>query len=148
MMMKLMMMMMMVVSSNCEVGVESEDNSGKDLISACAEGPDNVEEIVRILRNGANPNVATEDGESALHLACIWGGGDKIRVLLDAGADPNYRSSQKASSLDMTPLSWYVLSQHQSAPTHTHTHTYIYTGVHTLDMTTLCRNLLKMTEQI
>ena len=75
------------------------------LLSAAAV-KNNADEIRRFLDEGHDPNGKTSDGESVLHLACIWGGAKKAKMLLAAGADPNYRASQKKSSLDMTPLSW------------------------------------------
>jgi len=46
-------------------------------------------------------NVLTENGESILHLACIWGNEEKISLLLKHGADPNMRAKH-TTSLDMT----------------------------------------------
>ena len=87
----------------------------RDLISACAEGKDNVDEIRSLIDKGADVNARTEEGESVLHLACIWGGADRIRMLLNAGANPNFRASKVASSLDMTPLSWCVYAGYDDA---------------------------------
>jgi ankyrin repeat protein len=52
---------------------------------------------------GASPNAKSADGETALHLACIWGQPEAIRLLLAAGAKPNMRATAE-KSLEMTPL--------------------------------------------
>ena len=67
---------------------------------------DNFDEISALLQAGSDPNALTSDGESVLHLVCIWGGPKKVALLLAAGADPNARATKHKTSLDMTPLSW------------------------------------------
>lgn len=80
----------------------------KTLLSIAAE-KNNAEEIQTLLTAGSDPNERSKEGESVLHLVCIWGGAKKAELLLSAGADPNHRSGNNGkikSSLDMTPLSW------------------------------------------
>lgn len=55
------------------------------------------------------------DGESALHLACIYGHAPKVRLLLGNGADPNRRANKLETSLYMTPLSWCTYGGHEEA---------------------------------
>ena len=98
-----------------EWGLVMSSDLNMDLIAACAEGKDNVDEIRGLIEKGANANWKTSEGESVLHLACIWGGAERIRILLNAGADPNYRASKVPSSLDMTPLSWCVYAGYHDA---------------------------------
>ena len=80
--------------------------------AASAKGEEATDNLMKFLFNGTTRTAALantrtdENGESLLHLACIWGGARKIRGLLRAGADPNARSSAQKSSLDMTPLTW------------------------------------------
>jgi ankyrin repeat protein len=78
----------------------------KTLLSLAAEKGSQHEEIQAFLDSGSDPNSLTPDGESVLHLACIWGGPKKVAALLAAGSDPNARNTKHKSSLDMTPLSW------------------------------------------
>ena len=61
-----------------------------------------------ITERGGDANAHTHEGESVLHLACIRGNVEKIKLLLEYGAEPNFRASRYAASLDMTPLTWYV----------------------------------------
>ena len=60
-----------------------------------------------ISERGGDANARTHEGESVLHLACIYGDVEKVKLLLEYGADPNYRASLFSTSLDMTPLTWY-----------------------------------------
>ena len=62
-----------------------------------------------ITERDGDANAHTHEGESVLHLACIRGDVEKVKLLLEYGADPNYRASKYPASLDMTPLTWYVL---------------------------------------
>ena len=112
--MRVMMMMFVVMMVEWGVVMSSSDLN-KDLIAACAEGKDNVDEIRGLIEKGADANTLTSEGESVLHLVCIWGGAERVRMLLDAGADPNYRASKVPSSLDMTPLSWCVYAGYHDA---------------------------------
>ena len=112
--MRVMMMMFVVMMIEWGVVMSSSDLN-KDLIAACAEGKDNVDEIRGLIEKGANANTLTNEGESVLHLVCIWGGAERVRTLLDAGADPNYRASKVPSSLDMTPMSWCVCAGYHDA---------------------------------
>ena len=56
------------------------------------------------------------NGESPLHVACMRGQAGVVRLLLQAGADPNARTNPNAiSDHDMTPLSWCVQAGHFDA---------------------------------
>jgi len=57
------------------------------------------EHVMKALRNGANPNMAVEDGISVLHLACASGDTTTARLLLLYGADAN-----SLDALGLTPL--------------------------------------------
>jgi len=43
----------------------------------------------RLAEDPGRANERAQDGFTALHLACFFGGADAVRVLLEAGADPN-----------------------------------------------------------
>ena len=73
---------------------------------AASEAAESVERLQSVLDQGADPKALTQDGETALHLACIWGKAGKIRALLQSGADPNARASKLESQLHMTSLTW------------------------------------------
>ncbi|KNC73595.1 hypothetical protein SARC_13846 [Sphaeroforma arctica JP610] len=60
-------------------------------------------------------NTQTDIGESLLHLACIWGDPIKVKALLEAGADPNFRANKQRSSLEMTPLTWCAYAGYTDA---------------------------------
>jgi len=56
-------------------------------------------------------NACTPEGESCLHLAAIPGSESVTMLLLDAGADPNVRTTFDGG-LRMHPLSWNVYGGH------------------------------------
>jgi len=55
------------------------------------------------------------DGESVLHLSCIYGHAAKVKLLLSNGADPNMRAQKLETSLYMTALSWCAYGGHNEA---------------------------------
>jgi hypothetical protein len=61
-----------------------------------------------IRRGGSGKAVIEKGGESLLHLACIYDNPEKVKLLLQAGADPNYRANRDIHLLEMTALSWCV----------------------------------------
>lgn len=56
-------------------------------------------------------NARTPEGETCLHLAAIPGSDTVTKLLLDAGADPNLRTTFDGG-LRMHPLSWNVYGGH------------------------------------
>ncbi|CAL8088394.1 unnamed protein product [Calicophoron daubneyi] len=60
---------------------------------------DDVEEVRYLLRRGVDPNVARDDGQTALHLACINGNSEMCELLLARGANVNSRDRDKWTPL-------------------------------------------------
>ena len=59
-------------------------------------------EIVKeLLTNGADPNIRTKDGDTALHRAAHLGRLEICQALLAAGADPNARDKRDKRPLDL-----------------------------------------------
>eukprot|EP00978_Attheya_sp_CCMP212_P041209 scaffold233258_cov55-Attheya_sp.AAC.2 len=80
------------------------------FFTACSSG--DVELIAAELsKNKEWANTRTQDGETCLHLAAIPGSEALTKILLEAGADPNVRSTFKMG-LRMHPLSWNVYGGH------------------------------------
>merc|ERR1712216_902970 len=75
------------------------------LLAACGDKDAKISLVKSLLVDGAAATAASAEGETALHLACIWGHSEVIEVLLNAGANPNSRAWAK-KSLEMTPLTW------------------------------------------
>jgi ankyrin repeat protein len=60
---------------------------------------DNLAEVVKLLRSGANPNGANRYGVTPLSLAALGGRAAIVRALLEAGADANTASGDGESAL-------------------------------------------------
>jgi ankyrin repeat protein len=73
------------------------------LIDVAMLGLDHIAEV--LLRHGANPNAVSETYDNALHLAVRNVNERMIRLLLEAGADPRYRTDLDESVFDALPAS-------------------------------------------
>ena len=70
----------------------------------CIAGDDSAA-LANALRACQDPDECLDDGESALFHAVLSGEIEHVRALLEAGADPNYRAAEPATSmLAPTPL--------------------------------------------
>ncbi|CAL8069547.1 unnamed protein product [Orchesella dallaii] len=64
-----------------------------------AAGRNDVEEVRLLLESGVNPDVANEDGLTALHQCCIDDNEEMMKILLDYGANVNAEDSEKWTPL-------------------------------------------------
>jgi ankyrin repeat protein len=64
-------------------------------------GHDHIAKV--LLRHGANPNAVSKTRDNALHCAVQRGYEPLIRLLLEAGADPRYRTDLDESVFDALP---------------------------------------------
>jgi len=88
----------------------AQDTPAKEFFMLCSGGE--VEKIEKELKQHPDwAKATTDDGESCLHLAAIPGSSELTKLLLDAGADPNARSTFEGG-LRMHPLSWNVYGGH------------------------------------
>ncbi|KAM6171246.1 protein phosphatase 1 regulatory subunit 16A [Erethizon dorsatum] len=62
------------------------------LLEAAARN--DLDEVCQFLRNGVSPDLANEDGLTALHQCCIDDFQEMVQQLLEAGADVNARDSE------------------------------------------------------
>jgi ankyrin repeat protein len=85
-----------------ELPEEEVAESSPPLMLAVSKGQ--VDEVRRLLREGANVNEAIELGITALMVASGLGHLDLIKVLLDAGADPNALAGMSHPRIIITPL--------------------------------------------
>ncbi|XP_045311560.1 protein phosphatase 1 regulatory subunit 16A [Leopardus geoffroyi] len=67
------------------------------LLEAAARN--DLEEVRQFLESGVSPDLANEDGLTALHQSCIDDFRDVVRQLLDAGAEVNARDSESWTPL-------------------------------------------------
>uniref|UniRef100_A0A8C3YU63 Protein phosphatase 1 regulatory subunit 16A n=1 Tax=Catagonus wagneri TaxID=51154 RepID=A0A8C3YU63_9CETA len=65
---------------------------GVALLEAAAR--DDLEEVRQLLESGVSPDLANEDGLTALHQSCIDDFREMVRQLLEAGATVNARDSE------------------------------------------------------
>ncbi len=73
----------------------------------CASVYGHTRVVEYLLQNGADPNVCSADGATALIMACIYCHVDTAKLLLDAGADPNVVSHRGNSALIMASSHGY-----------------------------------------
>jgi len=86
----------------------------RQLLELCGENKKNVHAVKKKLDEGAQATASSSMGETALHLACIYGDADVIEVLLANGAKPNLRATAE-KSLQMTPLTWCAYAGYTEA---------------------------------
>lgn len=68
-------------------GIDRRDDNGETrLFRAVAEGSAGI--VKKLLKDGADPNIANHQGISPLHLAAYWGETEITRLLLAHRADP------------------------------------------------------------
>lgn len=81
----------------------------KQLFNAVRDASASVDEVVELLRQGADPNRRGKCGSTPLEKAASNGHFEIVKLLLDAGADPSIRSDD-----DGTPLYWAAANGHVS----------------------------------
>ena len=92
------------------VVLSDEDKVNPGFFFSCSGG--DIEGISDFLEYHPTwVNSRTENGESCLHLAGIYGHSDVTEYMLKRGADPNIRSTYE-QGLRMHPLSWNVYGGH------------------------------------
>ena len=88
----------------------SEKSPDESFFLLCSGGE--AEKVRELLEEHPEwVHAVTDHGESCLHLTGIYGQTDVTKLLLQGGADPNYRSTF-SEGLRMHPLSWNVYGNH------------------------------------
>lgn len=85
---------------------ELEHQKGMDLIEHAASG--RAEAVRQALDDGAIANFADYDKRTALHLACVEGHEEVVRVLLTAGAEMNLKDRWGSSAGDEAKKAGYA----------------------------------------
>jgi uncharacterized protein len=81
-------------------GVNQQDKEGNTALLIASTEADIV--VVRaLLRAGANPNIANHSGALPITAAASNGLSDRVRLLLDFGADPTLRENNRPSASDL-----------------------------------------------
>eukprot|EP00656_Telonema_subtile_P009422 TRINITY_DN14420_c0_g1_i2.p1 TRINITY_DN14420_c0_g1~~TRINITY_DN14420_c0_g1_i2.p1 ORF type:complete len:194 (+),score=55.54 TRINITY_DN14420_c0_g1_i2:117-698(+) len=102
---------LLVLLTVCAVGHGAD--LGADLMAAAGHGKH--DEVQQLLEQDASiANYATVEGETPLHVSCISGKPDLVRLLLAAGGAVDARAFGE-HSLKMTPLSWCVFGGFKEA---------------------------------
>lgn len=52
-----------------------------------------------LLKSGAGPNLATDDGQTPVHVAAQYGNLITLQLLLDDGGDPLYKNKVQFSKI-------------------------------------------------
>jgi len=86
---------------NLGADINALDISGtkSPLLIAAAFGLTNITEW--LLENGANPNITTKDGNTALHIGALKGNTTIISILMNHGADINAKNSDGLTPVDI-----------------------------------------------
>ncbi|MDP2205493.1 MAG: ankyrin repeat domain-containing protein [Alphaproteobacteria bacterium] len=85
-------------------GIDKRNEQGETkLYRAAREG--NVGAVKKLLRAGADPDIADSHGLTPLHQAAYWGEGEIVRLLLKAGAAPNVDNGHGWTALHSAALS-------------------------------------------
>ncbi|MBA3954847.1 ankyrin repeat domain-containing protein [Candidatus Dependentiae bacterium] len=85
----------------CIRAMNDKQNIDQQLIKAAERG--NVQQVAKLLEQGANPNVTNECGDTLLHAAISSGRNiQMVRILLEKGA--NINAVDVSSGMDFTPL--------------------------------------------
>lgn len=83
--------------------IDKRNDAGETkLYRAAREG--NVGEVKRLLRAGADPDIADKRGLTPLHQAAYWGESEIVGLLLKAGAAPNLDNGQGWTPLHSAAL--------------------------------------------
>jgi ankyrin repeat protein len=85
-------------------GIDKRNEQGETkLYRAAREG--NVSAVKKLLRAGADPDIADSHGLTPLHQAAYWGEGEIVSLLLKAGAAPNIDNGHGWTPLHSAALS-------------------------------------------
>lgn len=84
-------------------GIDKRDANGETkLYRAVRDG--NLPRVKKLLRDGADPDIADEHGLTPLHQAAYWGEADIVEQLLKAGAAANIDNGQGWTPLHSAAL--------------------------------------------
>lgn len=80
-------------------GVNKKNKQGETKLY-CAARSGSLKQVKKLLRDGADPNIADDHGLTPLHQAAYWGETEIVDALIRAGADVNAENNGKG----WTPL--------------------------------------------
>ena len=95
-------MVSLLIDSGADVNATSKDRNYTALMDAAQIGEVEIAQL--LLKNNADPNTQSKDGQTALILAVGRQDVDVIASLLQSGADYNLKDSMGMSALDYANL--------------------------------------------
>ena len=60
--------------------------------------------VLFLCERGSNPNQLDNDGNTPLHLACLYGRGETVETLLSFGADASLRNGKSQTATDIATV--------------------------------------------
>ena len=92
----------MLIQNGEDVNASEDDSAFPPIIEAARSN--NAQALQLLLEAGANPNLAREEGDTALHHAVLYGAVDCVKLLIAAGADIEAREISDSTPLDLALL--------------------------------------------
>ena len=94
----------LLVLASIATGDTTPDDENSEYFFACSGGE--LSKVKSLLESDPSlVHKTTKDGEHCLHLSALSGNAEIVKLLLEAGADPDVRSKWE-QGLRMHPLSW------------------------------------------
>jgi len=87
-----------VLSVNSSVNLDTEDNSGKTAISHAIK-VGKWDNVLSLLKKGANPNSNPVNKESALMKACFSCENDVVKLMIENGVNISFKNDKKETAL-------------------------------------------------
>jgi ankyrin repeat protein len=85
-------------------GIDKRDKDGTTRLYRAVKGGD-IRTVKKLLRDGADPNIANKHHLTPLHHAAYWGETEMVEALVKAGADVNLHNGRGWTALHSAAVS-------------------------------------------